>query len=486
VSVLIVCDRPASFELDLPDVEVVAARDYLTDPRFSTLRHTKVFNLCRSYRYQTVGYYVSLLGEARGHRPLPSIAIIQDLRLQSVIRVASESLEDHIQPALRQLRSDTFDLSVYFGRNLSERYARLSLALFNQFPAPFLRARFARHEDGWELASVRLIGTNDIPDAHRPFVVEQARRYFARRPAARTRRPPRWDLAILQDPHEPMPPSNQGAIRKFAAAAEGLGFGVELIDRDDYGRIGEFDALFIRETTWVNHHTFRFARRATADGLVVIDDPDSILKCTNKVYLTELLQRHRLATPRTVIVAKETAGLIAEKIGFPCVIKKPDSAFSSGVMKYESEQELDDALPALFESSDLLLAQEYVPTAFDWRVTTIDGAPLFVCKYHMARRHWQIVDHSNGGVSEGEVETLAVEEAPADIVSLGVRAARLIGRGLYGVDIKELRNRPVVIEINDNPNVDAGYEDRVLGRELYARIMRVFRNRLENRGYEYA
>jgi hypothetical protein len=54
-------------------VDRVAAREYLTDPKFSENRRSRVFNLCRSYGYQTVGYYVSLLATARGHKPLPSV-----------------------------------------------------------------------------------------------------------------------------------------------------------------------------------------------------------------------------------------------------------------------------------------------------------------------------------------------------------------------------------------------------------------------------
>ena len=38
-----------------------------------------------------------------------------------------------------------------------------------------------------------------------------------------------------------------------------------------------------------------------------------------------------------------------------------------------------------------------------------------------------------------------------------------------------------VIEVNDNPNIDAGIEDHVLGDELYERIMRVFVDRLDER-----
>jgi glutathione synthase/RimK-type ligase-like ATP-grasp enzyme len=477
--ILLVTDNPKRFALDVPGVHVVAAREYLTDPGYSALRGAKVFNLCRAYRYQTAGYYVSLLGAARGHHPLPSIATIQDLRLQPVIRVASQDLEEHIHAALRHLRSRTFELSIYFGRNVARRYDRLSLALFNQFPAPFLRARLARREEGWELEGVRLIGANDIPESHRDFVRQQARRFFDRPHRAPARRRVRYDLAILHNPEESLPPSNERALRQFERAAEALGIEAQRIEKEEYGRIAEFDALFVRETTSVAHHTYRFARRATAEGLVVIDDPDSIVKCSNKVYLSELMARHRLATPRTVIVARETAELIRQRIGLPCVVKSPDSAFSRGVSKFEDEASLGAGLERLFESSDLLIAQEFVPTPFDWRVGVLDGSPLFVCRYHMARRHWQIVHRQGDRVLEGVVDTLAVESAPPRVVSLAVKAARLIGNGLYGVDLKEIRGRPLVIEINDNPNIDAGYEDRVLGHALYQRVMRTFFDRLE-------
>ncbi|MDX5368557.1 MAG: hypothetical protein LPL29_04195, partial [Alphaproteobacteria bacterium] len=52
---------------------------------------------------------------------------------------------------------------------------------------------------------------------------------------------------------------------------------------------------------------------------------------------------------------------------------------------------------------------------------------------------------------------------------------------LYGVDLKQAGDRVVVIEVNDNPNVDAGIEDTVLGRQLYERIMGVFLARMEAR-----
>ncbi|MHC5003481.1 MAG: ATP-grasp domain-containing protein, partial [Planctomycetota bacterium] len=175
------------------------------------------------------------------------------------------------------------------------------------------------------------------------------------------------------------------------------------------------------------------------------------------------------------------ADLVEQTIGFPCVVKQPDSSFSAGVIKIEDARELDERRAELFAASDLLVAQEFVPTPFDWRVGVLDGEPLFVCRYHMARRHWQIVKRTGRRTYEGAVDALAVDEAPPAVVSLAVRAAGRVGRGLYGVDLKEVRRRPVVIEINDNPNIDAGYEDRVLGGELYLRVMQSFLDRIEVR-----
>jgi glutathione synthase/RimK-type ligase-like ATP-grasp enzyme len=75
-----------------------------------------------------------------------------------------------------------------------------------------------------------------------------------------------------------------------------------------------------------------------------------------------------------------------------------------------------------------------------------------------------------------------VEDAPATVVKLARRAAGLMGKGFYGVDIKQTRQGLKVIEVNDNPNIDAGVEDMALGASLYRRIMSEFAHRLERRG----
>lgn len=483
---LIVIDDPGDWPLEVPGVDTVPARLYLTDPRYTGTRGVRVYNLCRSYRYQSLGYYVSLLASARGHKPLPTITAMQDLGSQTLLRVASGELDPLIQKSLAHLRSGEFVLSVYFGRNVARRYDRLSLQLYHTFQAPLLRAAFfwQEKEKHWQLRSVVPLSVGEIPTDHRPFLEEVVRDYFSgRRRRPQRRLPTRYDLAILADPAAKESPSDPKALQRFVRAAETLGLGVEIISRDDYGRLAEFDALFIRETTNVNHHTYRFARRGAAEGLVVVDDPESILKCTNKVFLAELLLRHRIPIPRTLIVRRDNRGEIERELGFPCILKEPDSSFSRGVEKVSDRRELEEGIERLLAGSELVIAQEFLPTEFDWRVGIFDRQPLYVCKYYMARRHWQIIrrDGPGGRSISGRSETLPVEHAPGAVVRTALKAANLIGDGFYGVDLKQIGDRVCVIEVNDNPSIDAGVEDAVLKDELYLRIMRVFLRRLEEK-----
>jgi glutathione synthase/RimK-type ligase-like ATP-grasp enzyme len=482
MAVFIVVDNPKGWPFDAAGAEVVSARRYLTDPRFIDIKRARVFNLCRSYGYQTLGYYVSLLAAARGHKPLPSVTTVQELRQSGLARIVAEDINQKLQKLLAPLESDHFDLSIYFGRNTAKRYDQLSQTLFNLFPAPLLRAEFVR-SDQWQIQTLRVIAADDIPDSHRKFVIEQAQRFFAR-PRVIGRERARYKLAILVDPDAVDAPSDERAIRRFIRAAAKAGIAASVIGKQDFGRVAEFDGLFLRETTAVNHHTYRFAVRAAAEGLVVIDDPDSIVKCTNKVYQAELFALNEISCPRTLIVHRDNAAEVGQRLGFPCVLKKPDSSFSAGVVKVEDADELTTALAGLFKQSELVVAQSFLPSQFDWRIGILAGKPLFAARYFMARGHWQIqkVHGKEGqGRSYGKVEAMALEAVPEPAVALATRAANLIGQGFYGVDLKEVDGEFFVMEINDNPNVEAGYEDTILKDALYAAIIDYFLERFENR-----
>ena len=60
-----------------------------------------------------------------------------------------------------------------------------------------------------------------------------------------------------------------------------------------------------------------------------------------------------------------------------------------------------------------------------------------------------------------------------------MRAARAIGNGLYGVDVKQTADAIAVIEVNDNPNLDHGVEDLVGKDEIWTRLLQWFIKRID-------
>lgn len=476
---LIIVENPDSWQLDLDDVQLVTPARYITDEALQSIKNLRVVNLCKSYQYQSKGYYVSLLAEARSHKVLPGVSTIQDLRFPAILRDDLQDFDDLIQQAFKNESADKKEFNIYFGVSQSENLNKLAGQLFQYIQAPSLRATFSRRNK-WLLQSIKPIPLGEVPEVDRPLLKRALEQYFGRKRAMRTEKK-KYDLAILVNPKDPYPPSDEKAIQRFLKAADQAGFYAELITKDDFDKLIQFDALFIRETTFVNHYTFKFAKKAKSLGMAVIDDPDSILKCTNKVYLFELLQSNKVLTPKSVVISKENAKSLPDKLGYPFILKQPDGAFSKGVFKITTADEFRDISAAMFQKSELLIAQEFLPTPFDWRVGIIDGQVLYVCKYYMATEHWQIVNWDKDKQDhEGNVESIPPDQAPSGLLKTALKATNLIGKSLYGVDMKEVDGKFYVIEVNDNPNIDAGTEDKILKDKLYTSIMDVFLNKIKS------
>jgi len=465
---VIVVERASDWGSYYPSDNVVAAQDYLKEPIERDEERVQVINLCRSYKYLGIGYYVSLLAEARGHKVIPSVRAINDLRKRALYGLDIEDLNQKLIKFLPEGGRDTTDFGVlvYFGETI-------------------LRLEFER-EKVWQIAAIKPAGLHTLTDQQEDSfaaALDKFSKKLWRKP--RARKVYRYDIAMLTDPNEAMPPSNKRALKSFIEAGKEIGIEVEPISKNDYSRLAEYDGLFIRETTALDNHTYRFANKAEKEGMVVIDDPGSILKCTNKIYLHDLLKSRKLPTPKTEILYRDDARHLAELpdlLGFPIVLKIPDGSFSRGIVKVETPEQLKAAADDLFQHTALVLAQEFMFTEFDWRIGVLDGQALYACQYFMSRGHWQIYNHgANATQKSGGFKTLPVRDAPSDVVKLALKATGPIGDGLYGVDLKQVGDRVVVIEMNDNPSIDAGVEDEYLGEDLYRRIMDEFLRRLERK-----
>lgn len=484
-STLLVVDDLADWGPYYPSDRVMSFENYLAAIEDDPGQRIRVINLCGSYAYLSDGYYCSLLAEARNHHVIPSVRTINDLGKNALYRVQLEDFAETLSKALKKQREQAeIVVYSYFGISPDPAFQDLARRLFERFPCPILQITL-RLQQQWEISDLSALSPRQLNDEMQTFFAEALDKFSKKVwRKSRVRKTARYDMAILINPLEALPPSNRGALKKFMQVGRQMGIDVELITQNHYARIPEFDGLFIRETTAVDHHTYRFAKKAEAEGLVVVDDSTSILRCANKVYMADLFRTHKVPSPRTWILHRGNAehlDRLEAEAGYPVVVKIPDGSFSRGIVKVGNRDELNRKVAELFEQSALLLAQEFLYTDFDWRIGIFNHKALFACRYFMVKNHWQIYRHGSKRTDSGGFDTLATFEVPKPVLDAALRATQAVGDGLYGVDVKEVAGKGYVIEVNDNPNIDSGIEDRYLGEGLYRAIMAEFLRRMENR-----
>lgn len=432
-SVIVVSDMPSVRDLGVDFLHTADA--YLEGQAGTVADDLTVINLCRSYQYRSRGYYVSLLADARRHRIVPSLETIQaindpfvyfrtlqeagletiDYRIargghrlipriiipepdpthpaegggEPLMTAGSDENGAAYQPAPRTYR----EITSVLGRTAESAFRRICSTIFKVYPVPLLRIRlyWEPEEEEWQVGQIF-----PVPfDSLQPDEVELLRRELGsdrlRREAAGLSETRPFRIACLFDETDPYAPSDEETLEKFARAATRQNALFEVIGREDLSSLAEYDALFIRTVTAIDHYSFTFSRTAESLDIPVIDDPRSIMRCSNKVFLHELFQKQNVRTPRTLIISRKTPTQEILALGLPLILKQPDGTFSHAVKKAGSAEELDTIRQDMFRRSPLLIAQEFTPTAFDWRIGVLEGKLLFAARYHMVKDHWQIV-----------------------------------------------------------------------------------------------
>src|SRR6185436_13351770 len=123
---------------NLEDVEVITPSKYISGEAYQETKGVKVINLCKSYQYQSIGYYVSLLAEARKHNVLPEVYTLQDFRFPSILREDFEDFDALIQQTFKNEEKDKVEFDVYLGVAQQEGYNKLAKQLFLYVQAPCL------------------------------------------------------------------------------------------------------------------------------------------------------------------------------------------------------------------------------------------------------------------------------------------------------------------------------------------------------------
>lgn len=243
--------------------------------------------------------------------------------------------------------------------------------------------------------------------------------------------------------------------------AEKMGHDVDFIFPVDIAKIQKMDALFIRARTDPMNITYVAARMASFHGIPVIDDPQSIQICSDKVNMYSHLIKKGVSLPRTVFLSRNDLSIehvahLFDEMGSPLVIKEPSTSFSLRVEKVQNVAEFFKVARRFIKMSDWIVVQQFIESKYDWRVGVLDGKLLYACKYTIPSVTFKIQASVNGHIVYCGVESVPSHDMPPCVITLGIEAANAIGKGLYGVDIKNTNGDAYVIEVNDNPSLESG------------------------------
>lgn len=268
------------------------------------------------------------------------------------------------------------------------------------------------------------------------------------------------------------------ALQNFKRTAENMGHEFNFIFRNGLSEIPKYDAVFIRATTDPLYTAYVVSKTAWECGLKVIDDPESIRICANKIHQYKLFEKFKIPRIPTIFLSKEEfhhkqISGIFKLFGKPVVIKAPYTSFSKYVEKVSCETSFRDVAKRFFRKSDFLVVQKFMPSRFDWRVGVLNNQVLYVCKYMMPKGKWKHGVKRRGKPSFiwGRTVSLKRDNAPQGLKETALKACEAVGRGLYGVDIKEINGEYLVVEVNDNPSIYRGYED-FRDRDIYEKIIK--------------
>ncbi|MGF3522346.1 MAG: ATP-grasp domain-containing protein, partial [Candidatus Bathyarchaeia archaeon] len=154
-------------------------------------------------------------------------------------------------------------------------------------------------------------------------------------------------------------PREGAALQNFKCAAEKSGNEFHFLFRENIEDIPKYNSVFIRATTDPLFTAYVVSKTAWELGLKVVDDPESITVCANKIHQYALFEKFNVPRIPTVFLNREELhhreiSRIFRELGKPVVIKAPYTSFSRYVEKAACETSFREVAKRFFKKSDVL------------------------------------------------------------------------------------------------------------------------------------
>ncbi len=253
-------------------------------------------------------------------------------------------------------------------------------------------------------------------------------------------------------------------LMRFRDVAESLGHRSYFIFPVELKKIVKLDGLLIRSRTDPLNVSYVAARMATMHNIPVIDNPEAIRVCSDKVNMYLHLMQANVPIPRTEILVRKKivpsdVRSYFERLGSQVVLKEPSTSYSNRVKRVHRVEDFLQTARAYLKMADELVMQEYIESEEDWRIGVLNGRFLFASRYVLPRESDQVQAVDSEEIPYYGIEMVKENEVSRGAIDLAIQACQAIGSGLFSVDIKEREGKMYVIEVNDNPSLESGEEE---------------------------
>lgn len=280
--------------------------------------------------------------------------------------------------------------------------------------------------------------------------------YKKRRRKSQTRRPLRIGILTQE-------PSNYSNT-KMIAAAEARGHVIECIETSrcymainnhspavhyDGKALPRFDAIIPRIGTRMTFYGMAVVRQFEMMGVYCLNSANAIGASRDKLLAHQLLAQNRLGMPNTAFAmsSRDTKGIVELVGGSPVVVKLLSSTQGKGVVLAPTKKAAEALVDAFRGLNAHFLVQEFVKEASgtDIRLFVVDGKVVGAIKRTAQPGEFRSNLHQGGTAQKVRVSK--------DERRTAIKAAKVLGLKVAGVDLLRSDTGPKILEVNSSPGL---------------------------------
>ena len=237
-------------------------------------------------------------------------------------------------------------------------------------------------------------------------------------------------------------------------------------------RVDNIDAIIPRIGASVTEHGAAVVRQFELKKVITATRSDALLESRDKFRSLQKLSANGIGVPRSFLVS-DTSDLpwLYKILGFPLIIKLLESTHGNGVVLADNAQTAGSIIDAFTSLKERVLLQEFVKEASGEDIRAFVVGKEVVATMRRQAEKGEFRSNLHRGAT-GHIVELTEEERET-----ALKASRLLGLDVAGVDMLHSKNGPLIIEVNASPGLE-GIET-ITGINVAGKIIDLIENKVK-------